>query len=103
MFQQTGAAAFSRSRAGGNLRHLIGLHDLRQAHVAKYLEISPTGLAHILRGRYVPTLATASRAAAAFGITVDELCGERTRCLLAAVVVFDSAPIRAVALDWLPL
>ena len=87
----------SRGQAGRNLRHLIGMHDLRQGDLARFIGISPTGLANILSGRHEPTLRTAGRAAAAFGITIEQLCGDRNRCLQAAVAAFDSAPIRRAA------
>jgi len=86
-----------RGQAGRNLRHLIGMHDLRQGDLARFIGISPTGLANILSGRHEPTLRTAGRAAAAFGITIEELCGDRNRCLRAAVAAFDTAPVRLAA------
>jgi DNA-binding XRE family transcriptional regulator len=70
------------------------MHDLRQGDLARFIGLSPTGLANILSGRHEPTLRTAGRAASAFGITIEELCGDRNRCLRAAVAAFDTAPIR---------
>ena len=83
-----------RGQAGRNLRHLIGMHDLRQGDLARFIGISPTGLANILSGRHEPTLRTAGRAASAFGITIEQLCGDRQRCLQAAVAAFATAPVR---------
>ena len=83
-----------RGQAGRNLRHLIGMHDLRQGDLARFIGISPTGLANILSGRHEPTLRTARSAASAFGITIEDLCADRARCLNAAVAAFDTAPIR---------
>ena len=70
------------------------MHDLRRADLAHHIEISPTALTNILQGRSQPTLRTARRAAAAFGVSIDDLYGDRDRCLRAAVVAFESAPIR---------
>lgn len=85
-----------RSPAGVNLRHLIGMHDLRRTELAAQMGISPTGLTNILNGRSEPTLRTAGRAAAAFGISIDDLYGDLPRCLRSASVAFETAPVRAV-------
>ncbi|MFI5051016.1 MAG: helix-turn-helix domain-containing protein [Gaiellales bacterium] len=84
------------SQAGRNLRHLIGMHDLRRAELAAYIGISPTGLANILNSHSEPTLRTAGKVAAAFGISLDELYGDLTRCVRAASVAFETAPVRSV-------
>ena len=84
------------SRAGRNLRHLIGMHDLRRAELAAYIGISPTGLANILNSHSEPTLRTAGKLAAAFGISLDEMYGDLTRCVRAASVAFETAPVRSV-------
>jgi transcriptional regulator with XRE-family HTH domain len=84
------------SQAGRNLRHLIGMHDLRRSELAGYVGLSPTGLANILNSHSEPTLRTAGKMASAFGISLDELYGDLTRCLRAASVAFESAPVRAV-------
>lgn len=70
------------------------MHGLRQAALAGHIGISPAGLTNIVTGRHEPAVRTAARAAAAFGISIEELCGDRGRCLRAAVVAFDTAPVR---------
>ncbi len=88
-----------RSPVGRNLRHLIGMHDLRQAEVARFIGISPTGLTNILTGRSEPALRTTRSLASAFGITIDDLYSDLTRCLRASVVAFEGAPVRTLAGD----
>ncbi len=84
-----------RTPIGRNLRHLLGMHDLRRADLANEIGISTTALTNILQGRSEPTLRTARRAAAAFGVSIDDLYGDLDHCLQAAVTAFDAAPIRA--------
>jgi len=86
---------YHRTPAGTNLRHVIGMHDLRRAQFAAYVGISTAGLRDILCGRSEPSLSTVRRMAAAFGLTVDDLYAEPPECLRMAAVVFESAPIRA--------
>ena len=88
---------YRRTRAGTNLRHLIGMHDLRREQFAAYVGISSAGLRDILCGRSEPSLATVRRMAAAFGLTVDDLYAECPLCLRMAAIVFEAAPIRAAA------
>ena len=72
------------------------MHDLRRAELAAYIGISPTGLANILNSHSEPTLRTAGKVAVAFGISLDELYGDLTRCVRAASVAFETAPVRSV-------
>jgi DNA-binding XRE family transcriptional regulator len=85
------------SGVGRNLRHLIGMHDLRRSDVAHEIGISPTGLTNILTGRSEPGMRTAIGMAAAFGVTIEDLYADLARCLRAGVVAFESAPIRKLA------
>ena len=72
------------------------MHDLRRAELAAYIGISPTGLTNILNSHSEPTLRTAGKVAVAFGISLDELYGDLTRCVRAASVAFETAPVRSV-------
>ena len=85
-----------RSHVGENLRHLIGMHGLSQGELARFIQISASGLTNIVNGRSEPALRTARQAASAFGITVDELYEDLIRCLRAAAVAFDTAPVRSL-------
>jgi transcriptional regulator with XRE-family HTH domain len=71
------------SKAGRNLRHLIGMHDIRREQFAGMIGISPTALSSLLRGKSSPRLRTAVNAARAFGITLDDLHADTARCLRA--------------------
>ena len=73
------------------------MHDLRRSELAAYVGLSPTGLANILNSHSEPTLRTAGKMATAFGISLDELYGDLTRCLRAASVAFETAPVRSVS------
>jgi transcriptional regulator with XRE-family HTH domain len=70
------------------------MHLVSQDTLAAEMEISRQALSRILTGRGEPSLATVERAAALFGITVDQLLSERQLCLLAAVDAMEGAPIR---------
>ncbi len=83
-----------RTPIGRNLRHLLGMHDLRRADLATHIGISATAVTNILQGRSEPTLRTALKAAAAFGISIDDLYGDLESCLRAALDAFETAPIR---------
>jgi transcriptional regulator with XRE-family HTH domain len=82
---------------GANLRHLSGLHDIRQRDLAVYLGLSVQGVWNILHGRSEPRLRTAERIAAAFAIPIDCLFADTGTCMRAAAGVFEHAPIRAFA------
>lgn len=82
---------------GTNLRHLLGMHNVSQQGLARYLGLSPQGLWNILHGRSEPRSRTAQRISAAFGITMDALFADTGSCLRAAAGVFERAPVRAVA------
>src|SRR5437868_3612720 len=86
-----------RGRIGVNLRHLLGLHDISQQELARYLGLSPQGLWNILHGRSEPRSRTAQGIAAAFGITMDALFADTGSCVRAAAGVFERAPVRALA------
>jgi DNA-binding XRE family transcriptional regulator len=88
---------YHRTRAGTNVRHLLGMHDLRREQFAAFVGISSAGLRDILSGKSEPSLATVRRMTAAFGLTVDDLYAERPACLRMAAIVFESAPVRAAA------
>ena len=81
---------------GRNMRHLIGMHDIRREQFAGMIGISPTGLSNLLQGRSAPRLRTAVNAARAFGISLDDLHADTARCLRAAAVAYDHAPVRAL-------
>jgi transcriptional regulator with XRE-family HTH domain len=82
---------------GTNVRHLLGMHQLRQQQLARYLGMSPQGLWNILHGRSEPRSRTAQRIAAAFGITMDSLFADTGSCVRAAAGVFERAPVRALS------
>ena len=81
---------------GTNLRHLLGMHNVSQQRLARYLGLSPQGLWNILHGRSEPRSRTAQGIAAAFGITMDALFADTGSCLRAAAGVFERAPVRAL-------
>jgi transcriptional regulator with XRE-family HTH domain len=82
---------------GNNVRHLLGMHQLRQQQLARYLGLSPQGLWNILHGRSEPRSRTAQGIAAAFGITLDALFADTGTCVRAAAGVFERAPVRSEA------
>ncbi len=82
---------------GTNLRHLLGMHNVSQQKLARYLGLSPQGLWNILHGRSEPRSRTAQRIAAAFGITMDALFADTGSCVRAAAGVFERAPVRALS------
>jgi transcriptional regulator with XRE-family HTH domain len=86
-----------RGRVGTNLRHLLGLHDVSQQELARYLGLSPQGLWNILHGRSEPRTRTAHALAVAFGISLDALFADTGTSVRAAAAVFERAPIRAAA------
>src|SRR5438876_6829977 len=81
---------------GTNLRHLLGMHDVSQQRLARYLGLSPQGLWNIVHNRSEPRSRTARRIAAAFGITMDALFADTGSCVRAAAGVFERAPVRAL-------
>jgi transcriptional regulator with XRE-family HTH domain len=82
---------------GTNVRHLLGMHNVSQQQLARYLGMSPQGLWNILHGRSEPRSRTAQRIAAAFGITMDALFADTGSCLRAAAGVFERAPVRSLS------
>jgi transcriptional regulator with XRE-family HTH domain len=84
-------------RLGRNLRHLLGLHDISQQDLARYLGLSPQGLWNILHGRSEPRSRTAHALAVAFGVNLDVLFADTGTCVRAAAGVFERAPVRAIA------
>jgi transcriptional regulator with XRE-family HTH domain len=82
---------------GNNVRHLLGMHNVSQQRLARYLGMSPQGLWNILHGRSEPRSRTAQRIAAAFGITMDSLFADTGSCVRAAASVFERAPVRAIS------
>jgi transcriptional regulator with XRE-family HTH domain len=84
-------------RLGRNLRHLLGLHDVSQQDLARYLGLSPQGLWNILHGRSEPRSRTAHALAVAFGVSLDVLFADTGTCVRAAAGVFERAPVRAIA------
>ncbi len=84
-------------RLGRNLRHLLGLHDVSQQDLARYLGLSPQGLWNILHGRSEPRSRTAHALAVAFGVNLDVLFGDTGTCVRAGAAVFERAPVRAIA------
>jgi len=82
---------------GTNVRHLLGMHNVSQQRLARYLGLSPQGLWNILHGRSEPRSRTAQRIAAAFGITMDSLFADTGSCIRAAAGVFERAPVRALS------
>jgi transcriptional regulator with XRE-family HTH domain len=82
---------------GINVRHLLGMHQLRQQQLARYLGMSPQGLWNILHGRSEPRSRTAQGIAAAFGITMDALFADTGSCVRAAAGVFERAPVRSLS------
>jgi DNA-binding XRE family transcriptional regulator len=88
-----------RTRAGANIRHLVGMHDLRREQFAGYVGISSAGLRDIMNGKSEPSLATVRRIATAFGLTIDDLYATRAHCLRVAAIGFERAPVRSAGLD----
>jgi transcriptional regulator with XRE-family HTH domain len=86
-----------RTRAGSNIRHLLGMHDVGRERFARYVGISSAGLRDILNGKSEPSLATVRRIAIAFGLTIDDLYASRPHCLRVAAIAFERAPVRSVA------
>jgi transcriptional regulator with XRE-family HTH domain len=84
-------------RLGRNLRHLLGLHDVSQQDLARYLGLSPQGLWNILHGRSEPRSRTAHALALAFGVNLEVLFADTGTCVRAAAGVFERAPVRAIA------
>ena len=84
-------------RLGRNLRHLLGLHDVSQQDLARYLGLSPQGLWNILHGRSEPRSRTAHALAVAFGVNLDVLFADTGTCVRAAAGVFERAPVRSIA------
>ena len=82
---------------GTNVRHLLGMHNVSQQRLARYLGMSPQGLWNILHGRSEPRSRTAQRIAAAFGITMDALFADTGSCVRAAAGVFERAPVRSLS------
>jgi transcriptional regulator with XRE-family HTH domain len=91
------AGTVERGRLGQNLRHLLGLHDVSQQDLARYLGLSPQGLWNILHGRSEPRSRTAHALAVAFGVNLDVLFADTGTCIRAAAAVFERAPVRAIA------
>jgi|SRR5450759_482965 DNA-binding XRE family transcriptional regulator len=83
-----------RGRVGVNVRHLLGMHDLHQVDLARFLDLSAQGLWNILNGRSEPRSRTAWSLATAFGITVDDLFSDVGSCVRAAASHFEDAPVR---------
>jgi transcriptional regulator with XRE-family HTH domain len=83
-------------RLGRNLRHLLGLHDVSQQDLARYLGLSPQGLWNILHGRSEPRSRTAHALAVAFGVNLDVLFADTGTCVRAAAGVFERAPVRSI-------
>src|SRR5690349_4576166 len=82
---------------GTNVRHLLGMHNVSQQDLARYLGLSPQGLWNILHGRSEPRSRTAHALAVAFGVNLDVLFGDTGTCVRAAAAVFERAPVRAIA------
>jgi transcriptional regulator with XRE-family HTH domain len=82
---------------GTNVRHLLGMHNVSQQRLARYLGMSPQGLWNILHGRSEPRSRTAQGIAAAFGITMDALFADTGSCVRAAAGVFERAPVRSLS------
>ena len=98
MDQPAGSNGLShRTRAGSNIRHLLGMHDVGRERFASYVGISSAGLRDIVNGKSEPSLATVRRIATAFGLTIDDLYATRPHCLRVAAIAFERAPVRSVA------
>src|SRR5919198_4791823 len=93
----TDGRAVEHGRLGRNLRHLLGLHDVSQQDLARYLGLSPQGLWNILHGRSEPRSRTAHALAVAFGLNLDVLFADTGTCVRAAAAVFERAPGRVIA------
>src|SRR6476646_9785068 len=76
---------------GTNLRHLLGMHNVSQQRLARYLGLSPQGLWNILHGRSEPRSRTAHALAVAFGVNLDVLFADTGTCVRAAAAVFERA------------
>jgi DNA-binding XRE family transcriptional regulator len=82
---------------GTNARALAGMHGVEQRTVAQALGISKQGYYQIVSERHGPSLATARKLAALFGVTVDDLFGEEGDCIRQAAANYERAPIRQLA------
>jgi transcriptional regulator with XRE-family HTH domain len=92
----TDGSVVEQGRLGRNLRHLLGLHDVSQQELARYLGLSPQGLWNIVHGRSEPRSRTAHALAVAFGVNLDVLFADTGTCVRAAAAVFERAPVRAI-------
>jgi transcriptional regulator with XRE-family HTH domain len=84
-------------RVGANIRHLVGMHGLRQIELAGFVGISVQGLWNIVHGRSEPRSQTVHRFAEAFGISMEDLFADTGACLRAAAAAFERAPVRALS------
>src|SRR3954466_8828522 len=82
---------------GTNVRHLLGMHNISQQRLARYLGMSPQGLWNILHGRSEPRSRTAQRIAAAFGLQRNALFADTGSCMRAAAGVFERAPVPSLS------
>jgi DNA-binding XRE family transcriptional regulator len=85
------------TRVGVNVRHLAGMHSIRQAELAALIGISPQGLWNIVHGRSEPRSRTVHRLAEAFAVSMEDLFSEPGECVRAGAASFERAPARAAA------
>jgi DNA-binding XRE family transcriptional regulator len=82
------------STVGATIEALAGAYRVRQDELAQLAGISKQALNNIIRGRSMPSLATANALATLFGISTQALVSEPTSAALrASIAVYDSAPI----------
>jgi transcriptional regulator with XRE-family HTH domain len=83
-----------RVGVGENIRRLAGMHLARQEDVGAYLGMTKAGVSNIVTGRSQPSVTTARKLAAGFGISLDALFSEDPKVPLGeALASFDEAPL----------
>jgi transcriptional regulator with XRE-family HTH domain len=83
-----------------NLRRLMGMHGVQQRELAEVVGISKQAVFQLLSARHGPSLPTARRLSALFGVELGVLLdGSEAEAVQAGAANFDSAPIRSWVLS----
>jgi DNA-binding XRE family transcriptional regulator len=78
---------------GTNVRRLVGMHAMTLEEFAQWLGMSRQGIHNIASGKSQPSLVTARKIAAAFGVSTDALAADPQQLLMEAANAFHSAPV----------
>lgn len=82
------------STVGATIEALAGAYRVRQDELADLAGISKQALNNIIRGRSMPSLATANALASLFGISTQKMIEEPTGVVVrASVARYETAPI----------